>query len=451
MTPSQSIEVEQSLLGCLLIRNDLIDATDGLTPEHFSAEHHRPIFRVLQAELLAGKSADVLTVFDALQRTGEDRVVGGLPYLNDLAQSVPSISSFRRYVDIVLEQHKARRLNAAGQRISELASDNALPLDDRIEMAAAELTRLVEEGAADDEPELLSSIMVQHIDTLERRGEGKFDVIPTGIHGIDSILGGGMRPGEFMILGARPSQGKTAMALTVALNVGAHSAAGFWSGEMPKSQLADRATSQLGRINLRDVLRPEGVDNEFWTRVCEASERSANIRLLIDDRPALTIAAIRRKARAMKRKHGIRLLVVDYLQLMSGTDPKATRNYQLEDITRGLKALAKELGIAVLALAQLGRDAEGRLPMLSDLRDSGAIEQDADIVLFLYRPIHTKPDLGEQWKHYAQGYIAKNRQGETGLVDLHFDGAHTRYSDWSGPAPSAPSGMAKRRTSDIEF
>jgi replicative DNA helicase len=291
------------------------------------------------------------------------------------------------------------------------------------------------------------------IDALQKLSEhGDPTVIATGIPELDERLNGGARPGDLIILGGRPSMGKTAAGLTVALNIAARDPVGFWSGEMTKAQLTQRAIAQLGRVSLSMVQRPNLADTEFWTRVCDATERAQGMRLFIDDQPGLTFPQLRAKARAMKRKHGIKLLVVDYLQLMSGTDTKLSRNYQLEEISRGLKALAKSLGIAVVALAQVNRDAT-EMPSMRDLRDSGAIEQDADIITFVHRPIVAKPDLGDEWKQYAQWFIAKNRQGETCLIDMTYIGNETRFTSWFGQRPQAQGAGGKRggRNTNIDF
>lgn len=234
----------------------------------------------------------------------------------------------------------------------------------------------------------------------------------------------------------------TAMAMTIAMHMAGTHGVEFLSMEMSKEELSDRALSVLGRIDLGDIQRPpKDPSSTFWRSVSEAAEEAAGKKLYVDDQGGLMLAQVRAKARAAKRKRDIGVLVVDYLQLMPGTDPKQNRAYQLEEVTRGLKALAKELGIVVIALAQVNRRVDARadsMPTLSDLKDAGALEQDADIVLFIHRPIHSNPGLPVEFAHYAKAFVAKNRQGRTGVVSLAYVARETRFCDWNGPPPVEP-------------
>lgn len=249
----------------------------------------------------------------------------------------------------------------------------------------------------------------------------------------------------------------TAIALTIATHIAGSKPVGLLSMEMSCSQMADREIALLGHINLKDIKRPpthEPAASQFWSRVSDATEAAAGKLLYIDDQGGLTIAQVRAKARAMKRKHNIAVLLVDYLQLMAGTDPKQSRAYQLEEITRGLKALAKELGIVVIALAQVLRKVETKadgMPGMSDLKDSGAIEQDADVIVFLHRAIVTNPKLSDEWKFYASAFVAKNRQGETGLLHLSYIGHETRFANWSGPPPKGNDMADRQRAGNKKF
>jgi len=438
-----SSESEQSVLGALLLDNGAIDRIAELKAEAFFDGANRRIFVAILSLLNTGKPADVITVFERLQATGELADAGGLPYLNALAQSVPSAANIVRYAGLVMERAKARALMAAGASAVEAAADQATPIDERIERVSAELMRLLEQGAQRSATPL-AELLVRHTEIIEARANDRIRVTPTGLIDLDNMLNGGIRPGNLVILGARPSMGKTALALTMAMHMAGGAGVGFLSMEMSEEELGDRGVALLGHLDLSDVQRPPQ-GGEFWERLVEATEMAAGKKLYVDDQGGLTLAQVRAKARAMKRKHNIGVLMVDYLQLMSGTDPKLNRTYQLEEITRGLKTLGKELDIVVVALAQVKRTVDG-MPGLADLKDSGAIEQDADVVAFIHRPIQTKPDLGPDFENYAQMFVAKNRQGRTGLLDLAYVGRETRFSSWSGPAPTAtPNTMTKRK------
>lgn len=427
-----STEAEQSVLGGLLLDNGAFDRIGGiLEPQHFFDEQHRRIYTAITRMLVANKPADVITVYEELRAQKQDDT---LSYLNALTQSVSSAANIRRYATIVFARWKARKLMEVGSRVVEIAQDGTVDIDDRIDQMQGELGKLSEQ-AAQREPASLDEAIVRAIDRLQQRAEGHIRVFPTGLHDLDRMLGGGIRPGNVAILAARPSMGKTALAMTIALNMTTSMGVGFLSMEMSEEELLDRVVSGLGHIDLDDVKRPAQAGNLFWGKVTEAAESAANRSLHIDDQGALNLHQLNAKARNMRRKHSIDVLVVDYLQLMSGTDSKASRTYQLEEITRGLKALAKALGIGVIALAQVNRKVEGDMPGLADLKDSGAIEQDADIVAFIHRPIQVDPTLGPEWKFFSTLRVAKNRQGRTGDIYLSYIGNETRFASWAGEIP----------------
>lgn len=427
-----SNEAEQSVLGGLLLDNGAFDRVgDVLKAEYFFAEQHARIYTTISRLLISNKPADIITVNEELRANGDSE---SQSYLNSMAASVPSAANIRRYAGIVVERWKARQLMLVGTRAVEIAQDASTGIDERIDQMQTEIGRLSEQ-AAQREAASLDEAMVRAIDRLQLRAEGNIRVFPTGLHDLDDMLGGGIRPGNVAIIAARPSMGKTALAMTVALTMSKELGVGFLSMEMSEEELTDRIFATLGHVDLRDVQRPANASDQFWTKVSDAVEESARRNLFIDDQGALTLHQVSAKARNMKRKHSIDVLIVDYLQLMSGTDSKANRTYQLEEITRGLKALAKSLGIGVIALAQVNRKVEGGMPGLADLKDSGAIEQDADIVAFIHRPIQVEPELGPEWKYFATLRTAKNRQGRTGDVHLNYIGNETRFASWSGEIP----------------
>jgi replicative DNA helicase len=269
--------------------------------------------------------------------------------------------------------------------------------------------------------------------------EGVTSSISTGLAHLDRQLNGGLRPGWLTILAARPGMGKTALALNIAAHVAESRTALVLSLEMTKTELHDRLLSSLGRVPLHRVMNAPN-DNEFWGSVTLATEKIAGMKLFIDDESALSLRDVAGKARAVKRKHGLELLIVDYLQLMRGDQIVANRNAEIEQISRGLKALAKELDITVVALSQLNRAVEqraSRIPQLSDLRDSGAIEQDADCVMFLHREEVSNPDCDASFRGFALARVAKFRHGRTGDVPLTYRGEYVSFENHAGTWPWA--------------
>lgn len=439
MNTLASHEAEAGILGALLLDNNALDrVSDRLKPEHFFSALNREVYAEVCAQIVAGKQADVITVFQAMGQRID------LKSLNDLAQFVPSAANIRRYADTVIERAKSRGLLTVSAEITELAKDHARSIEDRVEAAQGLLTKLIDDAPRDDWISAHEGA-IEHINTIEARSEGKIAAWSTGLHDLDEILEGGLRPGELVVVGARPSMGKTALAMTIGLNMAADYTVGMLSMEMPHSELRDRQTAILGRISLSSVKRPsKGLQ---WDAVVEGVEKAKNLNWYASDQGGLNINQVRSKARNLKRLHGLNVLIIDYIGLMSGLDSKQQRAYQLEEISRGLKNLAKELGIAVLCLAQVNRKVEDRAehaPALSDLRDSGAIEQDADVVMFVHRPIQQKQDLPEEWRNYAKVTVAKNRQGRCGVLNMAYIGEQTRFGSWSGQAPTMRGGYSPK-------
>jgi replicative DNA helicase len=426
-----SQEAEQSVLGALLLDNAAFDRISNLTPEQFFNNENRLIWGAISALIVANKVADVITVHDYLSVHGRTDL---LAYVNALASGVVSSANVRRHAEILTERHKGRLLMQVSYRAADIAQDGDTPVDDRIAQVQAEIGKLADQAAM-REAVPLREAAVRGIERLQMRLDGKVRMFPTGLGDLDEMLDGGIVPGNLVILAARPSMGKTALALTVALNMSKDLGVGFLSMEMSEAELVDRAFASLGHVSLSHLKRPGKAPDVFWDRVTEGSEIAQSRNLYVDDMGGLTLGQVVAKARAMRRKYGIDVLVVDYLQLMSGTDSKQPRAYQLEEISRGLKALGKSLGIAVIALAQVNRKVEGGMPGLADLKDSGAIEQDADVVAFIHRPIQVDPELGEEWRYFAKLRVAKNRQGTTGDLALTYIGNETRFAGWSGPEP----------------
>lgn len=426
-----NIDAENGLIGGLLLDNGAFDRIgDRLKAEHFSTSFLREIFTEITKQIGSGQSCDVVTVGMAL----DGKVT--MQQLNSLAQFVPSAANIRRYADMVIERFKSRALLTVSAEISELAHNHHRTIEDRVDAAQSQLTKLIDEAPKDDWVSAFDGL-VQHTQVLEDRNNGKINAWETGLSDLDSYLEGGLRAGELVIIGARPSMGKTALGMTIGLHMAEQHAVGMLSMEMTQSDVRDRMVAMMGNVTLSNVKRPDtGLQ---WDRVTESVERSRNIRFAVSDQSGLNINQVRSKARAIKRTQGLNVLVVDYIGLMTGLDPKQNRAYQLEEVSRGLKNLAKELGIAVLCLAQLNRGIEARgadaIPQLSDLRDSGAIEQDADIVMFVHRPIQANPELGLEWQNFAKLSIAKNRNGKCGLIYLNYQGNKTKFYGWTGQLP----------------
>lgn len=426
-------EAERAVIGALLLENAAIDrVADVLQPSDFFDAALGQLFAEMQRQWAANRPWDVVTL------ASMPNAVFGLVALHDMGTYVPSAANLRRYAALVRERSVSRSMLAAAHGVEELAIDHEQPVEARIEQAQAELGKLLADGGAQAD-EWVSAMdgLAQHVDVLNDRADGKTTAMPTGLADLDEYLEGGLRPGELVIIGARPSMGKTALAMTVGLNMAADYSVAMLSMEMPHVELRDRMTAMLGRVSLSAVKRPaKGLE---WDRVVEGVERARALNFYVTDQGGLNINQVRSKARNVKRLHGLNVLVVDYIGLMTGLDARQQRAYQLEEISRGLKTLAKELGIAVLCLAQVNRKVEERAdatPSLSDLRDSGAIEQDADVVMFVHRPIQAKPDLGEEFRNYAKCSVAKNRNGRCGVLSLYYEGSQTRFAAWSGQPPS---------------
>lgn len=432
-----SVEAEQSVLGSLLLDNSALDRISWIKPEHFSQQGHRTIFVAIKNLITAGESADVITVHEALT---DPALIGGLPYLNDLNINTPSAANIQHYANILLDKALRRALISETGKIAEMAVHSTkTPASQLLDHAQAAICRLAE-TRVEKEPVKASVAMVSHIDVMNDRTERKVFGIPTGFEDIDDLLSGGMNRGNMVIIGARPSMGKTALALNISTNQARDYSVLFLSQEMSTGELLDRVPAALGGIPLGNIVRGD-LQEDQWSRYTSALAKLNDLNLYIDDQGGLTLLDVRAKARAVKRKHGLDIMVVDYLQLMSGDGDN--RNQQIEEISRGLKALAKELNIVVIALSQLSRNAANKSrPQLSDLRDSGAIEQDADIVIFIHREEVDRPET--HMRGFADVFIAKNRQGRIDDVLLRYAGDYTRFESTSQNRPQPPKTARKR-------
>ncbi len=428
--PPHSIEAESSVLGGILLDNGAWDRVGDLLAEgDFYRFEHRLIFGALSSLINASKPADVITVFEHLQNQGKGEEVGGLSYLNALAQYVPSAGNIRRYAEIVRERSILRKLVGASDEIATNAfNPKGRPVAEIVDEAEQKIFNIGEQGSRMKQGfQGMDTLVVALLDRVQEMADNPNDVtgVPTGFYDLDRMTAG-FQAGDLIVLAARPSMGKTALAINIAEHVALNEGlpVAVFSMEMGAAQLAVRIVGSIGRID-QSHLRTGKLTDEEWPRLTEAIEKLRNISLHIDESAGLTSTELRANARRLARQCGkLGLIVVDYLQLMSGSGGSSEENRatELGEISRGLKMLAKELQCPVLALSQLNRSVETRTdkrPMMSDLRESGAIEQDADIIMFIYRDEYYTKDACKE-PGVAEVIIAKQRNGPTGTVKLAF-------------------------------
>lgn len=457
-----NLEAEQALLGALLVDNRAIERVgDILEPEHFYAPQHQRIFSAIRTLIERGQTADPVTLKSFFEADTGLEQVGGAQYLTDLAASVISVINAGDYAKALYDLYLRRSLITIGEDVVNDAFELNIDRNafDCLESAEGQLFQLAESGQTQGGFQSMRDAVNTAIELAEKafNSDGHVTGVTTGLTDMDKKLGG-FQPSDLIILAGRPSMGKTALATNMAMRAAKAYAEtggqeggviGFFSLEMSADQLATRILADLAEIS-GDRIRRGDVTKEEFRQFAEASARLAQFPLYIDDTPALSIGAVRTRARRLQRQHGLNMIVVDYLQLLRGTGSKQSENRvnEISEITRGLKAIAKELDIPVIALSQLSRAVESRddkRPQLSDLRESGSIEQDADVVMFVYREEYyverMKPDESElekfeAWQRkmdsvhqVAECIVAKQRHGPIGPVKLHFEGRFTRFSD----------------------
>jgi replicative DNA helicase len=437
--PPHSVEAEQSVLGGLLLDNGAWDRVgDLLGDSDFYRYEHRLIYLGISALVNATRPADVITVFEQLQSLGKAEECGGLAYLNALAQSVPSAANIRRYAEIVRERSVLRKLVAASDEIATSAfNPQGRPVAQILDDAESKIFRIGEEGSRGRQVfQSMDELVVQLLDRvneLHENGAEEVTGVRTGFYRLDTMTAG-LQAGDLIVLAARPSMGKTALALNIAEHVAVVEGLPVlvFSMEMGASQLALRVVGSIGRID-QQRLRTGALRDDEWGRLSEAVEKLGKVNLFIDESGSLTPSELRARARRQARQFGqMGLIVVDYLQLMTGSADSSDENRAtvLGEISRGLKTLAKELKCPVLALSQLNRGVESRndkRPMMSDLRESGAIEQDADVIMFIYRDDYYNKDSKEPG--VAEIIMAKQRNGPTGTEKLVFLKPLTKFDN----------------------
>ncbi|WP_292960416.1 replicative DNA helicase [Novosphingobium sp. UBA1939] len=442
--PPHSIEAEQALIGAILTNGGrVIDRIEGaVSASDFYRDDHRRIFSAAKALHDAGKAVDVVTVIDALTARGEAEKAGGLAYLGELGNGSFSASSARRYAEIVRERATRRGLLQIAADLQDACTtpSGRAPAEIAAEAEAGMLALL---DHSDTDPVRLQDALCDVLADVEDRRErgGELAGLATGFQRFDELTGG-LEPGNLVIVAARPSVGKT----VAGCNIAAHVAASgvpvlFFTMEMSRREIAQRILAARSGVTVQAMRAGTG-ERDHWDAMTAAAAATAAWKLFVDDTPAVTVAYVRAKARRIQRAHGLGLIVVDYLQLMCGTGD--TRAQEVGSLSRGLKALAKELKVPVIALAQVNRASEGRTgdkrPVLADLRDSGEIEQDADVVVMLHRESLTR--TAPEWEGLAQLLIRKNRNGPTGECLLALDGPLMRFTDHDGPYP-APAAVPK--------
>ena len=440
--PPHSLEAEQSVLGGLLLDNEAVDRVgDAISDADFYSEAHRIIYQQIIRLAAEGKPADVVTVSEALTSVQKLDYVGGLAYLGALVGNVPTAANIRHYAQIVRDRSILRQLAATAGDIADNAyNPMGRGAKEILDQAEAKVLHIAEQGSRGAQQfaeigKLLAGV-VERIETLYNRDDPS-DVtgVPTGFADIDRMTSG-LQPGDLVVVAGRPSMGKTAFALNVgehvALNTGQPVA--VFSMEMGASQLALRMIGSVGRLD-QHKLRTGRLASEDWERLSAALGRLNEAPILIDETPALNAIEVRSRARRLLKTYGkLGLVIVDYLQLMQASTTGENRATEISEISRSLKALAKELRVPVMALSQLNRSLEQRpnkRPVMSDLRESGAIEQDADLILFIYRDEVYNPETQE--KGVAEIIIGKQRNGPIGTARLTFLGEYTRFENFATP------------------
>ena len=429
---------EQSVLGGMLLSKDAIaDVVESLRASDFYKPAHETIYEAILSLYGHGSPADAITVADELKKRGELARVGGAAYIHTLIASVPTAANAQYYAEIVKEHAIMRRLIEAGTKIAQLGYANETEVDTLVDQAQAEIYAVTDGNAKEDYVSFSEALeeTINEIDANSNRPDGVYGV-PTDFIEFDELTGG-LHGGQMIVIAARPGVGKSTLALDIARSAAIHHqmATVFFSLEMSRTELAMRILSAEGKISM-GRLKKGDLDTEGWTNLATLQGRIDSAPLFIDDSPNMTLMEIRAKCRRLKQRNDLKLVVLDYLQLMSSGKKVESRQQEVSEFSRSLKLLAKELDVPVIALSQLNRGSEQRTdkrPMVSDLRESGSIEQDADMVILLHREDMYNPDserVGE-----ADMIIAKHRGGPTRTIPLAFSGKYSRFNNMANEAP----------------
>ncbi len=433
--PPQNLDAEASLLGSILIDADAINrVADVLAPEDFYDKRHQVIYEAVMKLFERRRPIDVLTLSNQLSEDTNLELAGGSAYLAELTNYVPTAAHAEDYAEIVKQKSLRRKLIKASQDIVSLGYDEAKPIQDLLETAEAELFSVSKRNVKQDLVHI-ESILAESFDRLDdlHKNKGKIRGVSTGFKSLDGVLAG-LNDSDLIILAARPAMGKSTLAMNIAHHVAAkeQKAVLYFSLEMSKDQLVDRLLSSEANVDSWKI-RTGDLTEEDFERLGSAYGTLAEAKLYIDDTPGLSVLELRTKARREAHREDLGLIVIDYLQLMSGGSRFAmsdNRVQEVSEISRGLKGVARELNVPIMALSQLSRSVENRhpqIPQLADLRESGSIEQDADVVMFIYREDMYNPDTERQ--HITDILIRKHRHGPTGHVELFFHDEQVVFRD----------------------
>jgi replicative DNA helicase len=434
-----NLDAEASILGGVLLRNEVLSQLDTIEVEDFYDHRHKVVFAAIRALEATSKPIDVVTLENEIAKSGKLEAIGGMAFLGELALRVPTPDNVIHYAEIVTDKHQARKLMLASGEILERGYDDNIEVRDYLDEAEGKIFEVTQRRDKTG-PEPLKGLIKKVFSSLDERFASPDGItgVPTGFSDLDQKTAG-LQPTELIILAARPAMGKTAFAMSLAQNA---AISGGWpvlvfSLEMSSTQLAERMLCSEARVD-SSALRRGQLQRQDMTNLTYAANTLSRAPILIDDSPALSLREVRARARRFRanrelfgeKKTG--LIVIDYLQLMRGSPQaqKASREQEISEISRGLKSLAKELHCPVLALSQLNRSLEQRTdkrPQLSDLRESGAIEQDADVILFIYRDVVYNKDAENP--NIAEVILGKNRHGSIGTVETHFEGRFTRFEN----------------------
>lgn len=430
--PPQSLDAEKSLLGAVLIDDEVLaDATEFVHVGDFYDKRHNIIFGGMMRLYEKHKPVDLLTLTDELKRKKELDIVGGSAYLTELTTYVPTAANASSYAEIVAQKAVRRRLIKASGDISELGYDEATTTQELLEKAEAELFSVSDQSLKQDVVSL-ESILTESFDRMEElhRNKGQLRGIRTGYRDLDNMTAG-LQRSDLVILAARPAMGKTTLVTNLAYNVAtiAKEPVLFFSLEMSKEQLVDRMLADASGVDAWNI-RTGNLNEDDFAKLADAMGEMAEAPIFIDDTPGLSVLEMRTKARRVNHDRPLGLIIVDYLQLLqSSGNHQGNRVQEVSEISRGLKLIARELNVPLIALSQLSRSVESRtppIPQLADLRESGSIEQDADIVSFIYRPGYYEPDNPEV-ENITELIIAKHRNGPVGKVELYFHPERLRF------------------------
>lgn len=436
-TPPQNLDAEASLLGSLIIDSDsFVKVADQISSEDFYNDQHRLIFAAMRSLHDKRSPIDILTLSEQLKSSGELDHIGGASYLTELTNFVPTAAHMEQYAEIVADKSVRRRLISASKAIAEIGAEDNKSLQELIEESETRLFEVSQQHVRQNITSL-ESILGESFDRLDdlHRHKGGIRGIPTGLKDLDKMLAG-LQRSDLDIIAARPSMGKTALMLNIALDVAIKAKQGavlIFSLETSKEQLVDRLLAAEASVDAWSLRTGEGLTDEDFERISAAMGELAEAPIFIDDTSGITVSDLRTKARRLHHLHPLAAIMVDYLQLMSGGSRFATianRVQEISEISRSLKILARELNVPVVALSQLNRSVESRnpqIPQLADLRESGSIEQDADVVLFLYREDYYNPETDRQ--NITDVFIKKHRNGPVGKIELYFDRNKQKFRD----------------------